>query len=67
MVNEIIEIFNKKNIKIDEKIAKKLEIFNNLLIETNKSINLTAITEPKEVIEKHFLDSIFPQNYFPKN
>jgi 16S rRNA (guanine527-N7)-methyltransferase len=30
----------------------------NLLIEWNDKINLTAITEPKEVIIKHFIDSL---------
>ena len=29
-----------------------------LLIEWNEEINLTAITEPKEVIIKHFIDSL---------
>ena len=29
-----------------------------MLIETNKVMNLTAITDPVEVIEKHFLDSL---------
>ena len=39
------------------------------LIEWNKTINLTAITDPKEIIIKHFVDSLaalvstsFPQN-----
>ena len=30
----------------------------NLLIEWNEKINLTAITEPEEIILKHFIDSI---------
>lgn len=30
----------------------------NLLIEWNEKINLTAITEPKEIIIKHFIDSL---------
>ena len=30
----------------------------NLLIEWNEKMNLTAITEPKEIILKHFIDSI---------
>ena len=30
----------------------------NLLIEWNKKINLTAITDPNEIILKHFIDSI---------
>ena len=29
-----------------------------LLIETNKVMNLTAITEPEEVVVKHFIDSL---------
>ena len=30
----------------------------NLQIELNKNINLTAITEPEEIIKKHFIDSL---------
>lgn len=67
MIDEIISEFNKNNIKIDEKTVKNLEKFNFLLIEANKLFNLTSIVEPKEVIEKHFLDSILPEKYFPKN
>ena len=40
---------------------EQLELFQKyyeLLIETNKVMNLTAITEYEEVIEKHFIDSI---------
>lgn len=37
-----------------EKFYKYME----LLIEWNEKINLTAITEPKEIILKHFIDSI---------
>ena len=29
-----------------------------LLLEWNEKVNLTAITEPKEIVEKHFLDSL---------
>ena len=29
-----------------------------LLLKWNKSINLTAITDPDEVVEKHVLDSL---------
>ncbi len=31
-----------------------------MLVEKNKVMNLTAITEFDEVIEKHFLDSLSP-------
>ena len=33
-------------------------VFKNLLVEWNEKINLTAITEEKEIIIKHFLDSL---------
>jgi len=39
------------------------------LIEWNKTINLTAIIDPKEIIIKHFVDSLaaFVATSFPKN
>ena len=30
----------------------------NILIEWNKVMNLTNITEPSEIIQKHFIDSL---------
>lgn len=41
--------------------------FMNLLIEKNKVMNLTGITEPKEVILKHFIDSLTILKYIDKN
>lgn len=37
---------------------EKFDIYYEMLIEKNKVMNLTAITELEEVIQKHFLDSI---------
>ena len=42
--------------KINEEKAEKLFLFANTLIETNKTFNLTAITDENEVILKHFTD-----------
>ena len=39
----------------------------NLLIEKNKVMNLTGITEPREVILKHFIDSLTILKYIDKN
>ena len=36
-----------------------------LLVEWNEKINLTTITEPHDVVIKHFLDSILLLKYFP--
>ena len=43
------------------------EIYYNELIEYNKKINLTAITEKEDVFIKHFYDSCLSQNYIPNN
>lgn len=39
----------------------------NLLLEWNEKINLTAITEPEEVILKHFIDSLTINKYIREN
>jgi len=45
-------------IKLDSKQIEQLHTYKNLLIEWNQKVNLTAITDPKEIIVKHFLDSM---------
>ena len=49
---------------IDSSKAEKLYDLYNILVETNKVMNLTAITDEKEVILKHFLDSATVCNFF---
>ena len=45
------------NIEIEEEKIKKLYQYMEMLIQRNKEMNLTAITEPNEIILKHFVDS----------
>lgn len=45
-------------ISMSEKQIGQFERFYHLLIEKNKVMNLTSITEEDEVIEKHFIDSL---------
>ena len=54
------ELLNKAGIKglTDEK-SDKLIKYMDLLCEKNKVVNLTAIREEKEILEKHFIDSLF--------
>lgn len=42
---------------------KKFQLYQEYLLEQNKFFNLTAITEPQEVEEKHFIDSLTSYNY----
>lgn len=48
----------KLNIELSEKQERQFLDFYHLLIEKNKVMNLTAITEFEEVLCKHFIDSL---------
>ena len=54
---EIKNKMNKIGISLDEENIQKFYKYMNLLLEWNEKINLTAITEEKDVILKHFVDS----------
>ncbi len=54
----------KLNIELNENQLIQFEIYKNLLVKWNKVMNLTGITEDKEVIIKHFADSITPLNIY---
>ena len=51
------------DIELSEKQKEMFYDYMNLLLEWNESINLTSITEPNEVILKHFIDSITISKY----
>jgi 16S rRNA (guanine527-N7)-methyltransferase len=50
---------------LSEENTEKLYRFSNILVETNKTFNLTAITEEKEVILKHFVDCASISKHIP--
>lgn len=45
-------------ITIGESLCNKLDIYAQCLVEWNAKINLTAITQPEEIENKHFIDSL---------
>lgn len=45
-------------IKTNENMLEQFDLFYHLLVEWNKVMNLTGITEYEEVVEKHFADSL---------
>lgn len=55
------------NIDLTEKQIEQFLKYYEILVETNKVMNLTAITEFDEVIEKHFLDSLSLVRVFDLN
>ncbi len=64
---EIINKYLKEiNIELKKEQTEKFYKYMNLLLEWNEKINLTAITEPEEVILKHFVDSLTISKYIEK-
>ncbi len=65
----IVEEFLKAGITLADGQAEKLLKLNDFMLEYNKNVNLTAITEFSEVVVKHFIDSVLPFTMLnvPKN
>ena len=53
----IVQIFQKNGLDINETQAELLYRYYTMLVEKNKVMNLTAITEFEDVVIKHFVDS----------
>ena len=56
----LIQYFTQMGIELDGKQADAFIRYYEMLIEKNKVMNLTAITEPEDVLIKHFADSVSP-------
>lgn len=62
----INEYANQIGLLLNEKQMNQFYNYMKLLLEWNEKMNLTAITEPKEVILKHFIDSMTIAKYMKK-
>lgn len=60
MINKDVLISSAKEYGFDisVSVAEKFDIYANTLVDWNNKINLTAITEPQDIIDKHFIDSL---------
>ncbi|MBR4111903.1 MAG: 16S rRNA (guanine(527)-N(7))-methyltransferase RsmG [Ruminiclostridium sp.] len=56
----MIEKFKEAGIEISVEQEKQLSTLMEFMLEYNKNVNLTRITEYDEVVEKHYIDSILP-------
>lgn len=63
---ELLEKSNNINIKLNEEQIDKFYKYMELLLEWNNRINLTAITDCKDIILKHFVDSMTISKYINK-
>ena len=71
MINKALfyETIKSFDINVDDSTFARLDKYAEMLIETNKSFNLTAIKEPDDVTVKHFADclAIFKYVDIPEN
>lgn len=51
-------------VELTDRQLEQFEIYYEMLVEKNKVMNLTAITDREEVILKHFIDSVALANYY---
>lgn len=61
---EFKRLFETAGFSVSRRLYEKFLIYARLLVETNEKMNLTAITDPREIAEKHFLDSVLPLRLF---
>lgn len=57
----------KIGVTIEENQAEKFINYMKLLLEWNEKMNLTAITDPNEIVQKHFIDSLTVLPYINEN
>ena len=57
-IEELEKQSSKIKINLTNKQTEQFYLYMKLLLDWNEKINLTAITEPSEIIKKHFIDSL---------
>ena len=67
-MNRLTALLAQEKLDCPADLGEKLLAFEERLLETNQVMNLTAITEPEEMMKKHYWDSIFPlsKGIFPQ-
>ena len=64
MYNLLVEKMNGIHVKLNDRQLQQFHRFYEMLVEWNKVMNLTGITEYDEIVEKHFVDSLSIVNVF---
>ena len=57
-IEKIVPVCEGFGLTLDKTTIDRLNTYGNLLVEWNEKMNLTAITQPEEVLYKHFLDCL---------
>ncbi len=54
------------SVEVDDRLAERLDAYAALLVEWNQKMNLTAITDPTDLVIKHFVDSLSAAKGLPE-
>ena len=54
-------------VALDEAQLNAFQVYMNMLISWNSRMNLTAVTDPNQIIVKHFMDSLYLLRFLPRN
>lgn len=57
-IEKIVPVCESFGLTLDDFAIIRLNTYGNMLVKWNEKMNLTAITEPEEVLYKHFLDCL---------
>ncbi len=67
MRNLLYSTAKKIGIELDEFQLNQFDAYREILINVNKTINLTAITDARDIVIKHFIDSISIKKFIDLN
>ncbi len=67
-IDRLSALLAQEGLEMPKEFPQNLLTFEERLLETNQVMNLTAITDPEEMMKKHYWDSIFPlsKGIFPQ-
>lgn len=63
---DLVEIAKDCHVADPERFVRRAEQLRDTVLETNKSFNLTRITDPLEFMVKHVVDSLMIGKFFPQ-
>ncbi len=62
--NELSLLLDEIGLSLTDKQLEDFDRYAHMLVSYNKNVNLTALTSPDEIAEKHFIDSLLPFLHF---
>ncbi len=61
-ISQLLQLLDEHKIMADSDFEQNILKFSDIFLETAKTLNLTAIKEPHEVMIKHYFDSLYPMS-----